>query len=169
MTILDDVKKLPKKIGAGFEKVGSEIETIGRSAVNKIAGFGDTAYDKTKGFITDTMIPKLESIGGSGLNLAKGVKDKIVEGGKFLADEGIPFVKNAGKSALRAMIMVYWIIATLLIVILFTLLNKGYGLFIGKALPSTVVYAIMGLLLVVLGMVLMRAYKAVKKLSDLAN
>jgi len=169
MTILDDVKSLPSKIASGFEKVGSEIVDTGENVVGKIKDFGEGAFDKTKDFIQGTMIPKLESIGGSGLNLAKDVKDKIVEGGKFMVNEGIPFVKNAGKSAVNTVVVLYWVISMVLLSYVFNLASKFYGIFIRRALPFPIVLGIMGLMGAIAAYVVLKLKRGIDKIAAMVN
>lgn len=148
MTIVQDITNLPIKIADGFVNTGKKVAQTGERIATNIAEFGELAFDKTASFAKEVG-SQIADIGGQGLSLAGDVADKVKAGGKFMLDEGVPFVKNNAPKLVTASKAIMWLFFVLFVFMFCKLL----GIIVQnsplrKGVSSPVLYAILGVLAV---------------------
>jgi hypothetical protein len=148
MTIVQDITNLPNKIADGFVNTGKKVAQTGERIATNITEFGELAFDKTSSFAKD-MGSKIADIGGQGLSLAGDVADKVKEGGKYMIDEGIPFIKRTAPKVVSAGKATMWLFLVIFIVVFCKLLGIiVQNSPIRKGVSSPILYAVMCILAV---------------------
>ena len=168
--LVDDITNLPGKIEDGFINVGKEIIRVGGNVVDGIKDVGENVYSKASDFAPKVK-DALETVGSDGLNFADDVKDKIIEGGTFMINKGVPFLKNSGKNILGLLKIAFWICILIGLVILFKILNIGARIAmkapgLKNGLPAPIAFGIMGIITVLLLLLIRKMYSIVSKLPS---
>ena len=152
MTILQDLQTLPTKIADGFTSFGSTIVNAGENTVGNIRDLGASAVSNTADFASDVG-SRIKKLGEGGLDLAGDVKDKLVEGGAYMVDHGIPFLQSLAESSKAAVKGAFWLLVCIGIILFLAILTKVASLImkspgLQKGLPGSIVWTIMIVLLV---------------------